>query len=207
MIVDTTSMPVRDQGARGTCLAFAVSAAHEHCRSRGNALSPEYLYWAAKRRDGSPAADGTTIDAAVAALRDDGQPLESIWPYDPHRVVPSTTYAPPPIAISDLFRRTSTTPAATMRLITDALSLGKLPVLALDLTTYFFNPIGGRIDASPAKIEGAHAVVAVGFGQDPSTGLSLVIRNSWTETWGMKGHALVSASYLSRYLFGLVILD
>src|SRR5206468_200453 len=42
MIVDTTSMPVRDQGARGTCLAFAASAAHEHCRAPGNPLSPEY---------------------------------------------------------------------------------------------------------------------------------------------------------------------
>lgn len=152
-------------------------------------------------------ADGTTIDAAVAALRHDGQPLESMWPYDTQRVLPSTTYVPPPIAASELFRRTSTTPTATLALITGALSLGKLPVLALDLTTHFFTPIGGRVDPSPARVEGAHAVVAIGFGQEPSTGLSLVIRNSWTETWGLKGHALVSASYFSRYLFGLVILD
>jgi Papain family cysteine protease len=207
IIVDTTAMPVRDQGARGTCLAFAMSAAHEHCRETGKALSPEYLYWAAKRRDGAPATDGTTIGAAVEALRHDGQPLESMWPYEPHRVLPSSTYVPPSMSPSALFRRTSTTPALSMTLVTDALSIGKLPVMAIEVTTHFFNPIGGRVDPSPARVEGAHAVVAVGYGQARSLGLSLIIRNSWSTTWGVKGHALVPTSYLSQYLFGLVILD
>jgi hypothetical protein len=43
VIIDTSLMVVRDQGPRGTCLAFAMSAAHEHLRAAGAALSPEYL--------------------------------------------------------------------------------------------------------------------------------------------------------------------
>ena len=47
--------PVRDQGQRGTCLAFAVTAAHEVGRSGGSSpedLSEEALYWGCKRTDG-----------------------------------------------------------------------------------------------------------------------------------------------------------
>ena len=206
-ILDTSQMPVRDQGSRGTCLAFALSAAHEHCRASGAPLSPEYLYWASKQRDGNPADDGTTIDAAVAALRHDGQPLETAWPYDPDRVLPSITYVPPSIAVSDLFRRTSTTPAVGFAAVTGALAAGKLPILAIEVTTHFFTPVAGRVDPSPAQVEAAHAVVAVAFGQQPAVGLSLVVRNSWSGTWGLQGHALVPAAYFARYLFGLIILD
>lgn len=45
--------PVRDQGARPTCLAHASTTAHEHARGLKVALSPEYLhYFASVRRAG-----------------------------------------------------------------------------------------------------------------------------------------------------------
>jgi C1A family cysteine protease len=205
--VDTSQILVRDQGTRGTCLAFAMSAAHEHCRASGAALSPEYLFWAAKQRDGIPAEDGTTIVAAAAALQQDGQPLETAWPYDPDRVVPSTSYSPPVIGASDLFRRPSTTPNIDLSLVRNALTAGKLPIMAIDVTTHFFDPVAGRVDPSPSSIEGAHAVVAVSFGHETALGAAFVIRNSWGDTWGVAGYALIPATYFDRYLFGLIILD
>jgi hypothetical protein len=50
--------PVRDQGNRGTCLAFATTAGHESTRLSDlggprTDLSEELLYWACKQVDGN----------------------------------------------------------------------------------------------------------------------------------------------------------
>src|SRR5262249_38762517 len=80
--------PVRDQGQRGTCVAFAVTAAHEIARAAGAAgsedLSEEALFWGCKIIDGNGRA-GTSFSSASAALGATGQPLEAVWPYDPRR--------------------------------------------------------------------------------------------------------------------------
>jgi C1A family cysteine protease len=207
VVADTSLLPVRDQGSRGTCLAFAMSAAHEHSRSPGETLSPEYLYWAAKHRDGRPTEDGTTIDAAAAALQHDGQPLEGAWPYDPSRSSKSHTYSPPAISASDLYRKTSTTPAISLAVLTAALSAGKLPIVALAVTTNFFLPVNGQVDPSISRVEGYHAVLAIAIGQQPVHGASVIIRNSWSDTWGIRGHALVPVAYFTNYLVGLIVLD
>ncbi len=67
--------PVRDQGIRGTCVAFAVTAAHELARqsSIGNYedLSDEALYWNCKQIDGD-LQEGTSFDSAAEALEQAG---------------------------------------------------------------------------------------------------------------------------------------
>jgi hypothetical protein len=75
--------PARDQGQRGTCVAFAATAAHEQCRRFTEDLSEEFLYWACKQRDGVPDSAGTTMTAAFGSLIDTGQATEPIWPYRP----------------------------------------------------------------------------------------------------------------------------
>ncbi len=69
--------PVRDQGPRGTCLSFAVTAAHEHARRRRRGallddLGEEILYWLCKQVDGDSVA-GTYPGSAAKALTDTGQ--------------------------------------------------------------------------------------------------------------------------------------
>ena len=74
--------PARDQGGRETCLAFAMSDAH--AAARGAPWSPlcsESLFYRAKQRDKTPPQVGTTISAIRAALEQDGQPVETAWPY------------------------------------------------------------------------------------------------------------------------------
>lgn len=65
----------RDQGPRGTCLAFAVTSAHEArrrcCYNESTALSEEFLYWACKEIDGNTSS-GTRPTAVSAALRQAG---------------------------------------------------------------------------------------------------------------------------------------
>ncbi len=59
--------PVRDQGERGTCVAFASVALREFLTERTDELSEQFLYWACKELDGVPGA-GTFIRTAMSAL-------------------------------------------------------------------------------------------------------------------------------------------
>src|SRR5713226_7597469 len=89
---------VLDQGARSTCLAFAVTAAHEKVRNLQNGaiedLSEELLYWSCKQIDGDRQ-PGTLFSSASIALTDWGQPCEDIWSYDGFRDDADISYNPP----------------------------------------------------------------------------------------------------------------
>src|SRR5687768_10429943 len=80
MDLRSTLGEARDQGSRPTCMAFAVSAAHEASRAT-DYLSPEFLFYSgAKRTHGDPKR-GLTQAAVADALSMDGQPAEEAWPY------------------------------------------------------------------------------------------------------------------------------
>ncbi len=88
--------PARDQGGRETCLAFAMSDAH--AAAIGKPWVPlccEYLFYHAKQRDKAPADQGTTITAIRAALKHDGQPIETAWPYLSDLPADLTKWKPP----------------------------------------------------------------------------------------------------------------
>src|SRR5690349_3511394 len=89
---------VRDQGARSTCLAFAVTAAHETIRSDRNGviedLSEEVLYWGCKQVDGDRE-PGSVFSSASAALMEWGQPREELWLYNGNRDDTDLSYSPP----------------------------------------------------------------------------------------------------------------
>jgi Papain family cysteine protease len=80
--------PARDQGQRGTCVAFALTALREHLAfETGGALpelSEQFLYWATKSKtaDPRPASDGTWIRFCRDALAQEGVCRESLWPYN-----------------------------------------------------------------------------------------------------------------------------
>ncbi len=85
--------PVRDQGARPTCLAFAASDGHAALRGVWTPLSCEYAYFHAQRRGGRAPDQGATLSTMLDALRLDGQPAESGWPY--LDIVPGDGWTPP----------------------------------------------------------------------------------------------------------------
>jgi hypothetical protein len=89
--------PVKDQGYRGTCVAFAIVGLIESQLKRFTGksfdLSEQYLYWESKFLNPiMPTADGSyalpllrTIDVNVAHTRGEeyrGVPLEAVWPYE-----------------------------------------------------------------------------------------------------------------------------
>jgi hypothetical protein len=197
--------PVLDQGSRPTCVAFALTAAHEFTRSEGVPLSPEFIYWSAKQRDGlGIRAPGTTVHAAIEGLGNNGQPPESLWPYDPSRNVIATVYKPSKQALSEAKQRcvfgfSSVAPSSTeiMRCLVDGTAC--VLVLTLFSTWYMLGPKSEVPMPGPNDISlGLHAVLVVGNAVSGHR-QALVIRNSWGVSWGRGGYAYVLHDYVDAY--------
>src|SRR5208283_720238 len=100
--------PVRDQGSRPTCLAFAASDTHAALRGRWSPLSCEYAFFHAQRRGGRLPTVGAVLPEMLATLREDGQPAEASWPY--LSILPSDlSYWKPPPVLTPIFRRAGET--------------------------------------------------------------------------------------------------
>ena len=71
----------RDQGTRPTCLAFAASDFHAALRGGWIPLSCEFAFYHAQRRGRRKPTEGADLASMLDALREDGQPVETDWPY------------------------------------------------------------------------------------------------------------------------------
>ena len=95
--------PARDQDPRPTCLAFAASDAHAAARTGWEPLSAEWAYYHALKRDGGLPDDGVTLDAMLATIKSDGQPVEAEWPYIKAPITDLKSWKPPAPASSCSF--------------------------------------------------------------------------------------------------------
>lgn len=200
--------PVRDQGARPTCLAFAASDAHAALRQGWTPLSCEYVFYHAQRRGNRSPDEGAYLDDMLAALRDEGQPAETGWPY---MVAPPRDPAAyrPPATVGTLYGREGGQPTGGIDLICSALDGGR-PVIVLSLLTrsFFSPPPNAVIDviANDAVFPAPrHALVAVGHGT-ARAGRAIMVRNSWGPGWGEQGHAWLTERWLTNNMYGLACL-
>lgn len=184
---------VRDQGPRGTCLAFAVTAGHEQARVRRRGaprqqLTEELLYWASKQVDGDRF-PGTSPASAAHALHDTGQPRAHLWPYDIARDDGDASYAAPAEALAEEVLRKATLreTAGDVDALRDLLRGGRVVVLALELWDQFYAAHGGDLGVPTAGdlLDETHAVTLVGFDDHAQ---EFWLRNSWGEDWGADGH-------------------
>ena len=184
--------PIRAQGSRPTCAAFALTALNEYVRRHGRLdvdLSEQHLYFEAKQIDGDPTGCGTYLATAVTVLLDRGQCRESIWPYDPN--LPCNDPGTPP--------STARPDGLDYQLQIIAVDEGSVPTfkaqldkawpIAVAIPTYdswFRNEEvrrSGRITmqiGNEAEADG-HALVIVGYQNMPESpgGGYFIVRNSW----------------------------
>lgn len=190
--------PMRDQGARPTCLSHAVTSSHESSHRSSVHLSVEYLHYFGT---GGRPNQGALMTDVMTALEHDGQPEEKFCAYFPED--PPGEWNP----ASDLlvFRRQSTRVPATGANVVEAIRGDQVPVLGISLTSAFFGPEDPWIISRGDTTRGFHAVVAVGLGYHEEE-LTILIRNSWGIKWGDKGHVLLTSEFLNHHLIDVLVL-
>ena len=199
--------PARDQGTRPTCLAFAASDTHAALRDPWAELSCEYAFFHAQRRAGRPPTAGALLPEMLAAMKEDGQPLEVNWPYLASLPRDLTAYTPPKKVV--VFRRNGERRPAAMDEIIACLDAGSCTFMLMMLSDAFYAPdahgivpviAGERPD--PAR---RHAVIAVGHGMVDGS-RAILTRNSWGADWGVGGHAWLSEMFIVPRLTRVALL-
>ncbi|HUO08906.1 MAG TPA: C1 family peptidase [Phycisphaerae bacterium] len=208
---------IRNQGQRGTCVSFALTAINEYVRAvQGHPvdLSEQHLYHEIKLIDGSPASCGTWQKFGAQVLASRGQCREVIWPYNPNL----------PCNNNGVMPANARRDAAAYKV---ALSpLNPKDVLALKSALAARKPVGisipvfnswytspetkrsGRITMPLANDPqvGGHALTAVGYQDLPSSpgGGYFIIRNHWSTAWGYQnpyghGYGVIPYQYITSY--------
>lgn len=201
--------PIRDQGSRPTCLAFAASDAHGALLEPNTELSCEYLYYHAQQIGGRDATIGATVPDVLKALRNEGQPVERDWPYIQKKSDQIINAWQPPTILRDLYMRNGQSCGHLSDQVAKHLDDGSSVISLIFLCDPFFAAQKGKIiEASPTSkpnINLRHAVVAVGYGNTHS-GRCFLIRNSWGMGWGDDGYAWIMEDIFDASLFDIAIL-
>jgi C1A family cysteine protease len=142
------------------------------------------------------------------ALREDGQPHETQWPYLVS-VPTDLSQWQPPAGATPLFRRAGDAGSDTVDAILGELDQHR-PVLTLLRLSHSFDWIGSDHIVDPAPNEQPeysrrHAVIAVGHGEAKGQ-RAVLIRNSWGSGWGNDGYGWLTEKFLAPRVFRIAVL-
>ena len=185
--VQAWDTPVKNQGSRPWCTAFATIGAMENLIQHGFGETvnlSEIDHWDSYQQ--------YSVWASVKAATSTSIVPEESWPYWGS-----------PIAG---YRSTAVAKLSSSKNITErsevfaAINAGHPVVVGVDLTSSW-NSVGtdGRV-SSAGYIIGGHAMVVVGYQSDASWpgGGYLTFKNSWGTRWGDLGYAKVPYDYCTR---------
>jgi hypothetical protein len=218
--------PIRDQGQRGTCVAFGSVSFLEfefinHKASRRNLdLSEQYYFWACKQRDGMPWSDGTTMSAARDVIKYDGACLEGTWPYNPFPTA-DPAQGPPPQGAKEEAKKYTYPNIDYIRWQVDlsklknSLSQRHIVVFAVPVFESWYKSAETKrtgevtMPLQNDKIVGGHCMSLVGYkdNADYSGGGYFILRNSWGTDWGFQcpygaGYGTIPYAYIEEYWEG-----
>ncbi|MDQ2630592.1 MAG: hypothetical protein M3Y75_06405 [Actinomycetota bacterium] len=192
---------VRQQGDRPTCVAFAVSGAHEWMGSDDAQRSPEDAMWAAHQAMPPEfVGEETSVRYALEGLKAHEHTSEAAWPYGS----PTWRDGRPEAALDRTNR--ATCPEwhrlgdATIPTIRGELVSERAVVLTVGVVRKAWLEGDGVVDAPAGrKTPGNHAVLVVGVSETGEQPQALKIKNSWGPGWGRGGYGLISERYLDAY--------
>ena len=212
---------VRNQGALGSCSAFAATAVMEAMRNiqgkrTKERLAPLFFYYAERKQmeaDGTRQATrkdtGAFMSLAAATAVKVGTVTEAVVPYADGKEGLGYDATSAHFAAAGEFRMKKKARVKTLQGMKSALAARKpfmLPVILYDsfmtreVAKTGMMPMPGRKE----QMQGGHAVVAVGYDDAKQ---AFLVRNSWGTDWGQKGHfwmpyAFFTTSYVGSYFYG-----
>jgi C1A family cysteine protease len=213
--------PIEDQGALGSCTAFAGVGMLEYLQRKALGkhidASHRFVYKVTRKLGGFEGDSGAFLRTVMGAMTLFGAPPQQYWPYD----VPNFDEEPPPFcyAFAQNFQALTyyrldppgTDPAGLLDQIKGHLA-SQLPSM-FGFTC--FESLDSAADSGEIPypkpnedIVGGHAVVAVGYDngkkiKQPAGGQTtgaFLIRNSWGKTWGMDGYGWLPYKYVEDHL-------
>lgn len=197
----------RNQGARPTCLAFAASDAHAALREGWVPLSCEYAFFQAQRHAGRMPNTGALLPSMLEALREDGQPEETGWPY--LSATPDSASWAPPREIGKLFGRNGAIVTHPIDHVIQELDQARPVIVLMMLSRAFYQRnLQGIVDPAPGEQpepDRRHAVVAVGHGKVEDQ-RAVLVRNSWGPNWGDAGYGWLTERFLGPRIYAAAAL-
>ncbi|HEY8097171.1 MAG TPA: C1 family peptidase [Methylobacter sp.] len=201
--------PISNQGSAGSCVATGCTDMFEILMGLDGhqvvQLSRRWLYYIARAYHGSQNIDnGTYISAAMHQLQTLGTFEEQYFPYydDPDHIIGAESHPDLPCytmasnnRIQDYYwlDPSSASFFADLEL---AIRADHPAVFGVQVGTELQEYDGSdKIFDAPAKSIGGHCMITVGVGYESGTRFWLV-RNSWSELWGDKGHVRFSDAYV-----------
>ncbi len=215
------NMPaIKDQGERGTCVAFASLAVVENLSTTQGAyadLAEEFLYWDCKQNDGDPTGEGTYVGVAMPALQRDGCCLGATWPYNPSTMAGNEGQGPPPAgaqteALGHRIASYNQLAPTSVQDIRRELQRGRCVAFSIPVFNSWYRngevtrtgdivlPIPGEANV------GGHAMAIMGYDDLPDPDLGggrFQIRNSWGTSWATAapnpGYGTIPYAYIARF--------
>lgn len=198
-------VPCYDQGQLGSCTANAIAGALEFDqvkqKQKQTPFTPSrlFIYYNERSMEGTIKSDaGAQIRDGIKSVAKLGAPPEKIWPYTPSKFAtkPDTT-----ASITALLY-TATSYAAvkqTSAILKQALVAGFPVVFGFSVYESFESDEVAKTGVVPMpkkgeSIIGGHAVLCMGY----DTLGRFIVRNSWGTDWGIDGHFLMPAAYITN---------
>ncbi|MGN6614791.1 MAG: C1 family peptidase [Candidatus Nitrosocosmicus sp.] len=193
---------VYSQGQLGSCTANAIAAAIEFdlLKQKRQDFMPSRLFIYYNERDIEGTVDedsGAMIRDGVKSVARQGVCPETECTYDTDRF----TEKPPENCYEDALKtraRSYARVARTLNQFKGCLASGYPFVFGFSVYESFESEEVAQsgiatIPTSQEKLLGGHAVLAVGYDDDQNR---FIVRNSWGDSWGMKGYFTMPYSYL-----------
>jgi C1A family cysteine protease len=195
---------VYDQGQLGSCTANAIAGALDFDQAK-QALptfvpSRLFIYYNERAMEHTISTDsGAQIRDGIKSVGTIGAPPESDWPYNIANFAekpPVRAYTDAPLGKAVQYQRVP----QVLSQMKGCLASGYPFVFGFTVYESFESDEVAKTGAAPMpkpneQVLGGHAVMAVGY-DDASQ--RFIIRNSWGDTWGMKGYFTFPYAYLTE---------
>jgi C1A family cysteine protease len=196
--------PVYDQGQLGSCTANAIAGAIQFDRMKqklAEIFTPSrlFIYYNERAMEHTVASDsGAQIRDGIKSVGQQGDCPETEWPY----VIASFKTRPPKSCYADalkykavLYQRVT----QTLSQLKGCLASGWPFVFGFTVYESFESATVAKtghasLPKSGETVVGGHAVVGVGYDDAKQW---FVVRNSWGNSWGMKGYFTLPYAYLT----------
>ncbi|MGB8517461.1 MAG: C1 family peptidase [Gallionella sp.] len=195
---------VYDQGQLGSCTANAIGAAMQFER-RKQKLKPDFvpsrlfIYYNERAMENSIGSDaGAQIRDGIKSVSKQGDCPEKEWPY----VIAKFTDKPAAACYKDALKYKAVQYQRVPQVLNQmkgCLASGYPFVFGFSVYESFESAQVAQsgianMPGSTEKLLGGHAVLAVGY--DNAT-QRFIVRNSWSDGWGMKGYFSLPYAYLT----------